>query len=123
VTALHWRKSSYSGEEGGNCVELATQWRKSSRSGDEGGNCVELATQWRKSSRSGEEGGSCVEVALGWRKSTRSGEEGGACVELASDIVTTFVRDSKNPDGPMLGFGRAEMAALFATIRVGALDR
>jgi len=37
--------------------------------------------------------------------------------------VTTFVRDSKNPEGPMLGFGRMEMAAFFATIRAGALDR
>jgi hypothetical protein len=37
-------------------------WRKSSRSGDNGGNCVEVAT-WRKSSRSGSNGGNCVEVA------------------------------------------------------------
>lgn len=37
-------------------------WRKSSRSGDNGGNCVEVATLWRKSSRSGDNGGACVEV-------------------------------------------------------------
>ncbi|MFE7563469.1 DUF397 domain-containing protein [Kitasatospora sp. NPDC057500] len=38
---LVWFKSSYSGNEGGACVEIA--WRKSSHSGDEGGNCVEVA--------------------------------------------------------------------------------
>jgi hypothetical protein len=38
-------------------------WRKSSRSGGNGGNCVEVAAIWRKSSRSSENGGNCVEVA------------------------------------------------------------
>ncbi|MFI0922386.1 DUF397 domain-containing protein [Streptomyces sp. NPDC021012] len=41
--ALSWFKSSYSGSEGGNCLEVAYDWRKSSYSGDEGGNCVEVA--------------------------------------------------------------------------------
>lgn len=40
------------------------QWRKSSRSGDTGGNCVELAAVWRTSSRSGDTGGQCVEVTV-----------------------------------------------------------
>ena len=35
-----WRKSSYSGTNGGNCVEIAA-WRKSSYSGTNG-NCVEV---------------------------------------------------------------------------------
>lgn len=39
VESAAWRKSSYSGNNGGNCVEVAT-WRKSSRSGNTG-NCVE----------------------------------------------------------------------------------
>ncbi|MER5309086.1 DUF397 domain-containing protein [Streptomyces sp. NPDC002773] len=42
-TALSWFKSSYSGSEGGNCLEVAYDWRKSSHSGDEGGACVEVA--------------------------------------------------------------------------------
>jgi hypothetical protein len=42
-TALNWFKSSYSGSEGGECVELAYSWRKSSYSGDEGGECLEIA--------------------------------------------------------------------------------
>lgn len=36
-----FRKSSFSGGNGGNCVELA--WRKSRFSGSTGGACVELA--------------------------------------------------------------------------------
>ncbi|MFC5034836.1 DUF397 domain-containing protein [Streptomyces sp. So13.3] len=40
---LTWFTSSYSSEEGGNCVEIAYAWRKSSHSSDEGGNCVEVA--------------------------------------------------------------------------------
>ncbi|MCK8679399.1 DUF397 domain-containing protein [Streptomyces lichenis] len=41
--ARSWFKSSYSGSEGGNCIEVAYDWHKSSFSGDEGGNCVEVA--------------------------------------------------------------------------------
>ncbi|MGW3657620.1 DUF397 domain-containing protein [Streptomyces sp. NPDC005151] len=43
-TARKWFKSSYSGSEGGQCLEVAYDWRKSSYSGDEGGACVEVAT-------------------------------------------------------------------------------
>lgn len=42
-TPLEWFKSSYSGSEGGNCVEVASPWIKSSYSSNEGGNCVEVA--------------------------------------------------------------------------------
>jgi hypothetical protein len=35
-----WRKSSYSAEGGGSCVEVA--WHKSSYSANGGGNCVEV---------------------------------------------------------------------------------
>ncbi|MFJ8229032.1 DUF397 domain-containing protein [Streptomyces sp. NPDC094448] len=38
-----WFKSSYSGDEGGDCVEIAYEWRKSSYSGSQGGDCVEIA--------------------------------------------------------------------------------
>ncbi|MEU5808203.1 DUF397 domain-containing protein [Streptomyces sp. NPDC047718] len=44
-TALKWFKSSYSTEQGGNCLEVAVAWRKSSHSGSEGGNCVEVAAR------------------------------------------------------------------------------
>ncbi|MFJ7066928.1 DUF397 domain-containing protein [Streptomyces sp. NPDC101115] len=44
---LRWRKSSYSGPNGGDCVECAplgsAAWRKSSFSGPTGGECIEVA--------------------------------------------------------------------------------
>ncbi|GAA2320208.1 DUF397 domain-containing protein [Streptomyces violaceusniger] len=43
IRELVWFKSSYSGSEGGQCVEVAMDWRKSSYSGGEGGQCVEVA--------------------------------------------------------------------------------
>lgn len=42
-TALEWFKSTYSGDEGGQCLEVAYTWRKSSYSNDSGGDCVEIA--------------------------------------------------------------------------------
>ncbi|MEV6318799.1 DUF397 domain-containing protein [Streptomyces sp. NPDC051776] len=41
--ALEWFKSTYSGSEGGACIEVAYAWRKSSYSTGEGGNCVEVS--------------------------------------------------------------------------------
>ncbi|GAA2269593.1 hypothetical protein GCM10010402_27060 [Actinomadura luteofluorescens] len=90
-------------------------WRKASRSGENGGNCVELAgLAWRKSSLSGENGGDCVELAeLAWCKSTHSGPNGGECVELAdvagATVGAVAVRDSKDPDGPVLLLTRAAL--------------
>ncbi|WP_128433925.1 DUF397 domain-containing protein [Streptomyces cyaneus] len=47
LKAATWRKSSYSGTSGGECVECAplgaAAWRKSSYSGSTGGDCVEVA--------------------------------------------------------------------------------
>ncbi|MEU9144318.1 DUF397 domain-containing protein [Streptomyces sp. NPDC048349] len=44
-----WRKSSYSGNTGGDCVECAplggATWHKASYSGSNGGDCVEVAAQ------------------------------------------------------------------------------
>jgi hypothetical protein len=40
---LHWFKSSYSGGNGGDCIEVAVAWRKSSHSSGDGGECVEIA--------------------------------------------------------------------------------
>ncbi|MGW0825079.1 DUF397 domain-containing protein [Streptomyces sp. NPDC002845] len=47
LTTARWRKSSYSGDTGGECIECAplgpAAWRKSSYSGDTGGQCIEVA--------------------------------------------------------------------------------
>jgi hypothetical protein len=40
---LRWFKSSYSGTEGGNCLEVALDWRKFSYSEGEDAACVEVA--------------------------------------------------------------------------------
>ena len=37
TSELAWFKSSYSGAEGGQCLEVALEWHKSSHSGAEGG--------------------------------------------------------------------------------------
>jgi len=46
-TVAQWRKSSYSSDQGGECVECAPlgplAWRKSTYSSDQGGDCVEVA--------------------------------------------------------------------------------
>ncbi|MFJ8112908.1 DUF397 domain-containing protein [Streptomyces sp. NPDC096132] len=41
--ALQWFKSTYSSDQGGQCLEVAFEWRKSSYSGSEGGACLEVA--------------------------------------------------------------------------------
>ncbi|MEU2741509.1 DUF397 domain-containing protein [Streptomyces sp. NPDC007095] len=47
TTGIQWRKSSYSGDQGGECVECAPigplTWRKSTHSSDQGGDCLEIA--------------------------------------------------------------------------------
>jgi hypothetical protein len=47
LSGVQWRKSSYSGSSGGECVECtplgAAEWRKSTYSGSTGGDCVEVA--------------------------------------------------------------------------------
>ena len=81
VTSAPWRKSSHSGNNGTNCVEVAA-WRKSTFSGNNGGNCVEVAT-WRKASYSGNNGGDCVEAGVAARGQV-------------------LIRDTTNRDGAVL---------------------
>lgn len=45
-----------------------------------------------------------------WRKSSRSGTQGN-CVEVRVIDGTIELRDSKNPDGPILRFTGAEWIA------------
>ncbi|RSN68113.1 DUF397 domain-containing protein [Actinomadura sp. WAC 06369] len=52
-----------------------------------------------------------------WRKSSYTGPNGGDCVELASFAETVAVRDSKDPDGPMLAVDRRAFAELLTSIK------
>lgn len=42
IATATWHKSSYSGGDGGDCLEMAT-WRKSTHSAGDGSNCLEVA--------------------------------------------------------------------------------
>ncbi|WP_030174330.1 DUF397 domain-containing protein [Spirillospora albida] len=57
-----------------------------------------------------------------WRKSSHSTGQGGDCVEVAGIASTVAVRDSKDPDGPMLILGRAVFGALTRDIRASDHD-
>ncbi|MEU7981840.1 DUF397 domain-containing protein [Micromonospora sp. NPDC049081] len=52
-----------------------------------------------------------------WRKSSRSNGQGGACVEVADNLSgVVAVRDSKDPDGPVLAFGPRAWCAFVAQV-------
>lgn len=58
--------------------------------------------------------------AMAWRKSGRSGSAGTDCVEVAGVAGhLVAVRDSKDPDGPVLRFGAVEWAAFITRVRAG----
>jgi Domain of unknown function (DUF397) len=57
-----------------------------------------------------------------WRKSTFSGAPDKTCVEVASLTQGgVAVRDSKDPNGPVLVFTDAEWIAFVRAIRAGEL--
>ncbi|MFB4310614.1 DUF397 domain-containing protein [Actinomadura sp. GTD37] len=58
-----------------------------------------------------------------WRKSTYSDSSGGNCVEVAEGGSVVAVRDSKDPDGPRLAFGRAAFSMFADDVRAGRYDR
>jgi hypothetical protein len=57
--------------------------------------------------------------AIAWRKSSYSGNNGGDCVEAGNAAHLIAVRDSKDPDGPRLAFGRAAWEAFAASLKAG----
>ena len=61
------------------------------------------------------------QIAPRWRKSSYSGNGGGDCVEVARSLPDVVaVRDSKNPDGPILTFSRDEWASFITRLRTAA---
>jgi Domain of unknown function (DUF397) len=95
---------------------ISAGWRKSSYSTNNGGQCVEV-TSWRKASYSGANGGGCVEVAS-WRKASYSTNNGGACVEAGVvEAGRVLVRDTTDRDGGTLSFTTAAWRAFAAALK------
>jgi hypothetical protein len=78
------------------------------------------ARAWRKSSHS-YANGNCVEVA--WRKASAS-HANGSCVAAGPGAACgmVHVRNSKDPDGPVLTFTARQWAAFTAGVKDGQLD-
>ncbi|MFI7017065.1 DUF397 domain-containing protein [Streptomyces sp. NPDC050164] len=79
-------------------IPAGTQWRKSSYSSDQGGECVECAPigalAWRASTHSGDQGGSCVEIAETARTTVAirdSKNPAGPILTLDPATFTTFI--------------------------------
>ncbi|MFJ6696772.1 DUF397 domain-containing protein [Streptomyces sp. NPDC091272] len=85
LSGADWFKSSYSNDQGGDCVEGARLCAEAVRGMD-----------WHKSSYSNDQGGNCVEGAQ------------------LDDGMMMAVRDSKVPDGPAF-IVRAEAWTTFVT--------
>ena len=58
---------------------------------------------------------------LRWVKSTRSASNGN-CVEVAGTVTGVAVRDSKDPDGPLLRFSTEAWQDFINGVRTGTFD-
>jgi hypothetical protein len=61
------------------------------------------------------------QAVLAWRKSTFSNS--GDCVEAASGGESVFLRDSKDPYGPMLTLKSSEWSAFLVNVRNTELNQ
>jgi len=65
---------------------------------------------------------SSIELAdLKWRKAQKSAGN-GACVEVASFQDIVAVRDSKDPDGPVLTYVQAEWGTFLRRAKAGEFN-
>jgi hypothetical protein len=55
--------------------------------------------------------------AIAWRKSSYSGNNGGDCVEVGVAVSLIAVRDSKDPEGARLAFGREAWEAFAVRVK------
>jgi hypothetical protein len=58
-------------------------------------------------------------MMIQWRKSSHSqGNAQGNCVEVSTNVeCATLIRDSKDPHGPHLALGSADLAAFLSTVK------
>lgn len=59
-------------------------------------------------------------AGLRWKKSSHSGSQTVNCVEVAHTPELIAVRDSTDPDGPILAFAPATFAAFLARTKLRA---
>lgn len=109
----NWTQSSYC-HTSSCCVQV---WRKSTFCTDNA--CVEVGV-WKKSTKSGPWTDNCVEVA-GWQNASLTDN---TCVEvdLQGPLDEVLVRDSKDPDGPVLHFTPDEWRAFIKGAKDGEFD-
>ncbi|MFI1437223.1 DUF397 domain-containing protein [Streptomyces lydicus] len=86
LSTVKWRKSSYSDDNGGNCVEVAEDFPG--------------AATWRKSSYSDHNGGSCVEVSddvpgVVPVRDSKAGD-GGPVIGVSASAWSAFIGAVKN---------------------------
>ena len=93
LTQVRWLKASYSGGNGGNCVEVGV-WHKASYSGGNGGGCVEVSAT--------------LDTADVPHK--------------ADEDILYLLRDSKGAGGPKLAFTTSEWDAFIAGVKDGEFD-
>ncbi|WP_028933519.1 DUF397 domain-containing protein [Pseudonocardia spinosispora] len=62
-----------------------------------------------------------LELISPWRVSSYSGNDGN-CVEVAASTAGVLVRDTKDRQGGMLGFGQKEWKAFLAGVNVSNTD-
>jgi uncharacterized protein DUF397 len=61
-------------------------------------------------------------TSAAWHKSSYSGNNGGDCVEVAGNLPNLVaIRDSKDPEGPMLVVTPAEWRAFTAGMKADRL--
>jgi len=89
------------------------RWFKASYSGNDGGGCVEVGV-WHKASYSGNDGGGCVEVSAAF--------DTVSAPHKADEDLLYLLRDSKDPAGPKLAFTTAEWDAFIAGVKDGEFD-
>ncbi len=58
------------------------------------------------------------DFALEWHKSTAS-QGSGECIEVATRRASILVRDSRDPSGAVLTFGRRQWGAFLGRVRSG----
>ncbi len=51
---------------------------------------------------------------------SQTGDNGGTCVEIATADLAVVVRDSQDPDGPLLAFARDEWKAFAEQVKADA---